>query len=594
MVSKRILSSAAVLGLTALFFISCSGPKQVRIEILTTNDVHGRWFDESYDGQGAQKNSLLAVNWYVDSVRTAAGRDHVILIDAGDCLQGDNAPYYYNYVDTAVPHLFPRLMTYMGYDAVCVGNHDIETGHPVYDRVRRELEDAGIPFLGGNAIDRSSGKPYFTDHVLLERDGVRILLIGYTNANIRAWLDETLWSGLDFEPLVGLVQGEVDALRQELHPDAVIVATHTAVGEGDGTILESEGLDLFQQLRGVDFLICSHDHRPYVAETDSLCLIDSGSHARNLGHGTLTLELDAEGKVVSKKLSAGLIPVKAEKADPAMREAFRKEFETVKAFSLREVGTLTEELRTRDAYVGESLYIDFIHLITLLSAKSYGADLSLAAPLTFNGTIEPGVLVYNDLFTIYPFENQLFVAEMTGREIKDYLEWDYDQWIQPSPGAEDPLLRIVESDDPRTGQRGWSFVGRSYNFDSAGGLNYVVDVTKPAGARVRISGFADGRPFSLGKTYRVAMTSYRANGGGGGLTEGAGIPAEELDGRIVARLPELRELIYQFLQNDPEGAISPELIARYKKVLGSWQFVPAAEASDKLKRDLMRLFGGTR
>lgn len=590
MSSRRLLAGATILIALALS-VSCSKPRQVRIEILTTNDVHGRWFDEPYDGQGPQKNSLLAVNWYADSVRTAAGRDHVILIDAGDCLQGDNAPYYYNFVDTASPHLFPRLMAYMGYDAVCVGNHDIETGHPVYDRVRRELEDAGIPFLGGNAIDRQSGKPYFTDHVLLERDGVRVLLIGYTNANIRAWLDETLWSGMSFEPLVDIVQGEVDALREQLQPDAVIVAAHTAVGEGDGTILESEGMDLFQKLCGVDFLICSHDHRPFVAETDSLCLIDSGSHARNIGHGTLTLDLDADGHVVGRHLSAGLIPVHAEKADPAMRDAFRPEFETVKAFSLREVGTLTEELRTRDAYKGESLYVDFIHLITLLSAQPYGADLSLAAPLTYNGTIPAGTLVYNDLFTIYPFENQLFVMDMTGREIRDYLEWDYDQWIQPSPGVDDPLLRIVESDDPRTGQKGWSFVGRSYNFDSAGGLNYTVDVTKPFGQRVRISGLADGRAFSLGKTYRVAMTSYRANGGGGGLTEGAGIPQEALDGRIVARLPELRELIYQFLQNDPEGDISPELIARYKKVLGSWQFVPAAEASVKLERDLSRLFG---
>jgi len=588
MMMKRILFLAASTAALLLLF-SCSQPRQVRIEILTTNDVHGRWFDEPYEG-GPQRGSLLAVNTVVDSVRAAAGSDRVILIDAGDCLQGDNAPYYYNYVETEAPHLFPRLMAYMGYDAVCVGNHDIETGHPVYDRVRRELEDAGIPFLGGNAIDAASGKPYFTHHTLIEREGVRILLIGYTNANIRAWLDESLWKGMRFEALLPLVQGEVDALREELHPDAVIVATHSATGQGDGTVLESEGLDLFQSLRGVDFLICSHDHRPYVAVTDSICLINSGSHARNLGHGILTLDLDADGKVVGKQLDAELIPVKAEKADPAMREAFRAEYEAVKAFSLREVGTLTEALRTRDAYTGESLYIDFIHLITLLSAQPYGADISFAAPLTYNGTIPAGTLVYNDLFTIYPFENQLFICEMTGKEIQDYLEWDYDQWIQPSPGPEDPLLRIVEGDDSRTGARGWSFVGRSYNFDSAAGLNYTVDITRPAGQRIRIAGLADGRPFSLSKTYRVAMTSYRANGGGGGLTEGAGIPAEELEGRIVARLPELRELIYRFLQEE-EGAISPELIARYKKVLGSWQFIPAAEASKKLQRDIERLFG---
>ena len=108
---KRILTLSCAAALVAVLLSACS-PKPARsvsFEILATNDVHGRWFDKSYVDDGV-RNSLLAVNWYVDSVRTAVGKDHVLLIDSGDCLQGDNAPYYYNYVDTESPHLFPRLM----------------------------------------------------------------------------------------------------------------------------------------------------------------------------------------------------------------------------------------------------------------------------------------------------------------------------------------------------------------------------------------------------------------------------------------------------------------------------------------------------
>ena len=78
------------------------------LQVLSTNDVHGTWFDSTYTA-GNVKKSLLAMNYYIDSVRTADGAGNVLLLDAGDCLQGDNAAYYFNYVDTLTPHLFPDL-----------------------------------------------------------------------------------------------------------------------------------------------------------------------------------------------------------------------------------------------------------------------------------------------------------------------------------------------------------------------------------------------------------------------------------------------------------------------------------------------------
>ena len=126
------------------------------LTVLSTNDVHGTWFDSTYV-DARTRPALTAVKYYVDSVRTANGAENVLLLDAGDCLQGDNAPYYFNYVDTETPHLFPRLMAYMGYDAVIVGNHDIETGHAVYDRVAADLKKNGVDFLAANAIRNDNG-----------------------------------------------------------------------------------------------------------------------------------------------------------------------------------------------------------------------------------------------------------------------------------------------------------------------------------------------------------------------------------------------------------------------------------------------------
>ena len=466
--------------LAVLAFLALSCGHRLRdgeytLTILSTNDVHGTWFDSTYV-DGRTRNSLFAVKHYVDSVRTADGADNVLLLDVGDCLQGDNAPYYFNYVDTLTPHLFPRLMKYMGYDAVAVGNHDIETGHAVYDRVAADLKREGVDFLAANAIRNDNGKPYFTPYKIVKKAGLKVAVLGYTNANMKAWLTEELWSGMHFEPIVDVIQ-----------------------------------------------------------------------------------------------------------ADPPMRAHFQKDYEAVKAFTLKEVGILNTDLWTRDAYRGMSDYMNLIHTLSL-SCKP--AEISFGAPLTFNGYVKSGILRYNDLFTIYPLENQIFVVSMTGEEIKGYLEVSYDKWINTIAKADDHLLKIRQNDDPRTQQRGWSFVNRSYNFDSAAGINYTVDVTKPFGERILISGMADGSAFELERKYNVAMTSYRASGGGGLLQE-AGIDTDRIDDRTVARYPEIRNILYDYLMEN--GSIDPEVIGN-PAVIGSWKFVPEQLAAQAMERDMQLLF----
>lgn len=567
--------------LAAVLMSACCGPKdgEYTFRILTTNDVHGRYFDSLYVTDGTI-NALTNVSWYADSIRTVAGEENVILLDAGDCLQGDNAAYYFNYADTVSKHIFARMVEYMGYDAIAVGNHDIETGHKVYDRMIETME---VPFLAANALRTDDGRPYFQEYVTLKRHGIRITVIGFTNPNIKSWLSPLLWDGMTFESLLPMAQEVVDRVKEEEKSDVVIVLTHSGTGDGDGSQFESQGLDLFKSLRGVDFIICAHDHSPVVHKNDSICLINAGSHCRNLGSGTVTVRVE-DGKVVSKTLDAGLIPLDKEKVDMQMREMFRNDYEAVKAFTLKEVGELRTDLRTRDAYRGMSDYLNLLHTISLGCTP---AQISFAAPLTFNGSVNAGTLVYNDLFTIYPFENQLFVVKMTGEEIKDYLEYSYDMWINTIDSADDRLLKIVNDPDPRTGQKQWSFINRSYNFDSAGGLVYKVDVTRPKGERVLIESLADGNPFEESAEYNVAMTSYRASGGGGIMRKGAGIDTDRISDRVVEYYPEIRDILYDYLLKN--GEIDPEKIGD-REVIGEWKFVPESLVSKAMDRDMLLLF----
>lgn len=549
------------------------------LHIVTTGDVHGCYFDVSSDG-GGRKNSLMSVKWYVDSLREAAGRDRVLLIDAGDILQGDNVAYYFNYVDTVSPHVYPRVAQYMGYDAITFGNHDIEAGHPVYDRVAAQLAGCGIPLLSGNVRDEADGSLYFPAATIVRKSGIKIAVLGFNNPNIAAWLPRNLWEGLVFENLLDCVQKRVDEVIAAERPQLVVVAVHSGSGKGDASMLENQALDLLRSLRGVDVLIGAHDHRPLVASHGETVYLNGGARASAVGH--IEVELDKRGrKLLGKELRPEVVRLDRDKVDEEMRGLFASDIEAVSRYTSRPVGKLEMPLVTRESFRGMCDYINFLHFVQL---DASGADISFAAPLTFNGTVPGGTVSVRDLFSIYPFENQLYVLKMSGREILSYLERSYAQWIQSDP---DHLLRIRQGRDERTGSERWSFTGRTYNFDSAAGLCYTVDIDAPEGSRVRIRSLADGREFSEDGMYTVAMTSYRASGGGDLLTEGALIPAAELESRVVGRFPEIRDLIRLFFES--RGSVGPAAISD-PDLLGSWRFVPEDKAARMLDADMKLVF----
>ena len=563
--------------------VACTGPKNgdYNLTLLTTNDVHGRYFDSTYV-DGNLRKSLIGAKRVIDSVRVADGAGNVVLLDAGDILQGDNAAYYFNYIDTVGPHVYTRMADYIHYDAIVWGNHDVETGHKVYDRFAAELNAFKIPLLAGNAIRNDNGKPYFPLYTVVRRGGLKVVILGYGNANIKGWLNEEIWSGMHFDPILPRIQADVDRVRKKEKPDVVIAAMHSATGRGDGSIAEAEALDVFRMIRGVDFVVSSHDHKPFTEQNDSMAFLNSGSHCRYVAIGKLSLKYEG-GKVVNKAVSGGLIPVDEAKPDTAMRTAFQEDYLKVKAFTLQEVGRLEGDLVTRDAYKGMCPYLNLVHTLQLGCAP---AQISIAAPLTYDGTVKAGTVIYNDLFTIYPYENQLYIVRMTGEELVKVLEASYDNWIRTVKGPGEHILNIREKDDPRTGQKGWSFAERSYNFDSAAGIHYTVDVTKPAGERVLVSSMADGSAFDPAAEYAVAMTSYRASGGGG-LLRAAGIDTGKIDERVISRYPEIREILYEYLKKN--GVIDP-VVTGNPDVIGSWRFIPDAWASKAIESDLALLF----
>lgn len=519
-----------------------------KIIICATSDIHGAYFDSLYISGEANKTSMANVSQYLKDLRVAGEKP--VVIDNGDNLQGNNAAYYFNYVATKEKHVFSKIVDYMGYDAVVLGNHDIEAGHEVYDRIAREIRR---PYLAANAAldldengvaDMDEGKSktktasdsYFLPYCVIRRDGIRIAVIGMTNGNIKNWLSSSQWHGIDFQIASDIAQELVDEVIEKEKPHLVVISIHSGKGS-DNTDRENEAYYLATHVKGVDLVISGHDHKPVaqVCENEDgkqVLLMNPGWSCIAVAQAEFLLDIK-DDKVVSSSVSSRIIPMTEVPVDPDYVAYFKEDYNKVRDFACRPVGELADDIYFADALEGPSTFINLLQKVQLSAS---GADISFAAPLTSRGFVKKGTVAFQDLATIYRFENQLYVVKLTGAQVKDYLEMSYDNWVNG--------------------------VQPSYNWDSADGIIYTVSKSAPKGSRVNIVSMSDGSAFDPGKSYDVAMTSYRASGGGYLLRDGAGVDPKEVE--IVEQYKDIRSLIYEYMQR--EQVITPT-------VSDNWSFV---------------------
>jgi len=557
--------------------------KNVEFSIVETSDVHGNYFPYDFINAKPGEGSLSRISTFVKQLRQKKGNHRVLLVDNGDILQGQPSAYYYNYVDTTEAHLCARMLNDMGYLCATLGNHDVETGHAVYDKW---MDECGFAVLGANVYKRSEQRPYLTSYIQEEVDGVRIAVLGLITPTIPQWLPEYLWANLDFKDATETAKRIVPMMRRAAKADVVVVLIHSGVGpeHSQSRMLDHCAYQIAEQVPDVDVVFCGHDHRVANREilNDStqqkVLVLNPGTNAMRVAQADFTLGLDAKGKVVKKQIKGKVVDIKEQTPDQEFLNKFQKDFEAVKQYTSQVIGYNKTSLDTRESFFGPSPFVDYIHSIQLAAT---GADISFAAPLSFDAAIPAGPIKMADLFNLYKYENQLLVLQLSGQEIKRYLEESYSIWTNQMQSPSDHFL-LFRADLDKALEPWQRLQHSSYNFDSAAGLNYTVDVRKPKGEKVTILSMADGTAFDLQKQYRVAVNSYRANGGGGLLTKGAGIPLEKLKSRVLWTSDrEMREYLRRDIARQSE--INPHSI-------NNWKFIPEDWVQQAATRDANILF----
>jgi 2',3'-cyclic-nucleotide 2'-phosphodiesterase/3'-nucleotidase len=481
-----------------LLFAALAHAEQVVVTVLATTDLHGNLYPVDYVTGRPAARGLAKIATLIRAAE-AENPNH-ILIDCGDTIQGTPLEYVYQtYVRTgsaplglkpAAPLTADPMMLAMnrlGYDAMTVGNHEYNFGQKKLQAAR---EVAKFPWLSANTV---GGDRPFQPYLLKTVAGVKVAIVGITTPVIPQWEKPENIGPYRFT-------SPIDATRTAIadaHADLVIVAAHSGLGPDEP--VENVTQELAATVPGIDAIVFGHSHRELEGRTIGGALV---VQPRNWGMSLARLDitLDRQGstwKVIDKK--SRLIPVRPD--TPAAQDILdlaKPYHDLAEAYLNTPVATSASEQTAALGRVVDSALVDAIHEVQLHYAK---ADVSFTAVFNPSVRVPKGQVTIRQIAALYPYDNELYAIEGTGKMVKDALE-NAARYYLSCEGAKCGQGPLVNRE----------VIG--FNYDMAEGVEYEVDLTRPAGDRIRNLRF-HGAPLAPDRKLRIAINNYRAAGSAG-------------------------------------------------------------------------------
>jgi 2',3'-cyclic-nucleotide 2'-phosphodiesterase (5'-nucleotidase family) len=483
----------------AIFGAFAASVSAVTLTILHTSDLHGHVDPRDEIADRDYGEGLARVATSVASAR-AEGRP-TLLLDSGDTIQGTPAQaLVFKQAGGKADDPTVRAMNRLGYAAMAVGNHEFDFGRPQLERSRSQ---ARFPWLSANIVE--NGKPVFVPFVILTVQGIRVGILGLTTKNVASWEPPAHVAGLQFQDTVEAARRYVPLLRGRERCDLVIVLTHQgferdpASGEDRGGSEENQAYAIATDVPGIDLLLTGHTHTVIDPRRLGTAWISQpGRFGNTLTRFDVTLAKKG-GHWRVEEISGRNLSMKDVPPAPEIVALVSPEHEAAMKALSEPVGTLDSPVASADARVADTGILDWLHSVQRREGK---ADVSFASMLPGNLAPWPaGPLTVRQVWAFYPYENALVTVRATGRQIREALE----QAGRCISGLGEQDGRFVWKRNPAI----WG-----YNCDTADGVEYAIDPTRPEGKRVLFVRRA-GQPLGEEDTLTVALNSYRASGGGG-------------------------------------------------------------------------------
>ena len=507
---KKLLCS-----LFALSAVSTAMAQEVNIKLLGTSDVHGRIVPWSYGADVEDKSGSYAqIATYVKDVRK--NNKNVVLVEVGDAIQDNQIDVFAKDKKYYKDHPIPKVLNEMNYDIFVLGNHEFNFGMKALDEI---LKDIKAKKLTANFYHKKNDKRYIDATTIIEKDGVKLGIIGLSTPMSAKFEEDTgNLKDMKFTSPTEEARTQVEKLKAK-GVDAIIAVTHMGI-DNENNIPDTGMRDVINAVDGIDVVIAGHMHKDVPSETIKNTLItEPHRYGTVVSEVDLTFDINDKKEVKLVKKESKTVPVKALEADKKIVEIYKPYHEKLRELNNVVIGQTANEMVPQETKHGVSAAFSkdtgLSSFINDVEQHYSGTDVVTFSFDHQKARMDKGDIKKKDIIFNYRYAGgDVTVYEMTGKQLKEYMEWSANYFDTIQPGDTEYRYNAERKKS------------KYVTYDIFGGVDYKIDLRNPKGSKIVDLTLADGKPVTDDMKLKVGMNSYRFAqlNGKGGIWEGQKIP----------------------------------------------------------------------